>query len=68
MRQNINVLFTLKIAGAGEPFRVVRYQGFEAINDGFGFEIHIVSEDPALPFADMVGQDAHFIFGDRPEK
>ncbi len=54
---------TLEVEGA-EPLRVVRYEGNEALNELFHFDVWITSDDAYLKFADFVGKKASLVLGD----
>jgi type VI secretion system secreted protein VgrG len=58
---------TLEIDGLSEPLRVVRYAGREAMSDSFELELHAVTDDAKVAFAEIVGKSADFMFSGEPD-
>ncbi|WP_437675014.1 type VI secretion system Vgr family protein [Sorangium sp. So ce131] len=58
---------TLQIDGLSAPLRVVRYAGREAMSDAFEFELHVVTDDAQVAFADVIGRPADFLFDEAVE-
>lgn len=50
--------FLFEISGVSSELRVARFSGHEAVSDLFQFDITVVSEDPAIAFADAIGKPA----------
>ncbi len=55
--QHVNLLFESK-AIASDTFKVVRFEGEEAISQPFRFEIVLVSEEPDIDAGKVLGQPA----------
>lgn len=41
-----------------DTFRVVAFEGHEALSQPYRFEIHLISNDPEIPFADLIDKPA----------
>ena len=57
-------MYTLKIEGAEEPLRVIRYRGSEAVSDLFEYELFVTTADPYVSFDGTVGKKAELVLGD----
>ena len=55
---NAATSFKFEIQGLGTTTWVVRLEGEEAISELFRFELTLTSEDPQIPFADVIGMPA----------
>lgn len=60
---NTPSMYTLEIEGVGQSLRVVRYDGYEGMNELYEFNLDAVGDGSgAVEFADAVGKPATFRF------
>jgi type VI secretion system secreted protein VgrG len=50
--------YLFEIEGLSSALRVARFSGHEAVSELFHFDVTVVSEDPAIAFADVIGKPA----------
>ena len=60
MPSSTSLRFQLKIGALGpDKFRVLEFHLEEAVSECFRLHIEAGSEDPDVPYADLIGKDAH---------